>query len=394
MGKGKKKGYFNNKTKTMKVQPNEIFKITTTSSEHQQRFISERDKKYVNNHTYKLIFPSLPANNTKIFEQQPLLKIYSDTFMGNYDYRDYEIIQKRLTNASNEELDFFVKEYLEYHDNFYGIDYKTGNSNFTRESIALLIMQLAVIDKNYKLVDKLAKNGVTLDVYYDTDDHMGNESYVHWALSPYDQKLLEIVVENGGRVFNKDIITAFSEFNNNAFEYLVENVHNKLSLKTIFNGLCDISSLDICDNIDIYIDIIYRRIKLLCNLEISKIFDEVHFDELYINFYHRIRTRRSGKERLLCKILFKIYVELGIGTTYVDKEIWFISDGAIDASSTVEVHIANNGVYKKFIFGSNDYDIVKCIRKKHFDALEIRKIINNVIPQPIAEEIVPNISLL
>lgn len=409
MGKGKKKGYFNNKAKTAKISPSEVLNITYDPDNTASNIMRNKGK----NHTSQ--FPPFADNNKTQYrpggvwantqEKHSLLLRYIAPFCeGSNSWDDnHSSIARKLKNASDEDLDKMIEEYFEYHDTKYGIDYNYNynyRNKFSYESHALLIMSLAWGDKNYRLMEKLAKRGVTLDKNYNTDDHLYPESYISLALSSKDKTLLEMTVKNGGRIGRGDLVRTFYKENNNIFEYLVDNVRDKSVFANIFEILLE-------GKIMVDDALIHRRIQLLLDKGADP--DENYNGRCMIDVaLFRIKAGKISLGQIL-----KAYINTGIGTSYISSieqykiHKYFGNAIKLNTLSKIDNMMIEQHTHK--LKGSNyhsnyhddfsndfsgDYGINNFIIYRFMAIRAIIDMINNTIPQPIAEEITPNIYLL
>lgn len=379
---GKKKRFFNNKTKVKKISPNKILNITSN--------LSDYDISYAN--------------------RCPLLKTYSDRVA-------YGNITEILRKASDAELETIVEEYFEYHDKTYGIDYKRDSEIYTENSKAHHIMVSAISHNIYKLVDKLAQKGVSIDAcqislsYYGamcwtgtgirTGTGTGTVTAVDHALFTKDEKLLEVIINNGGFITSLDLAKAF-HMNNKMFEYLIDfcnrtNVNDNYSFEYIFHHIFwsspgfEMDVHDIWSPISLEIDdnILHSRLRILLDKGANP--NEIIFDR-FTNIFDLAADPYMGDIRVDKSSLTRAYIKNGIGIPFINK-ICFEYDKNI-----VILHISwyDNNILKvgKYSYKSGYYSIIKCIENKHNVALEIINIINNILPLPIAEEITPNMPLL
>lgn len=364
MGKGKKKGYFNNKTKTVKVSPDILLNNTCR----------------------------LTNGRAKNFPQFPILLRYTD----NHDEKHFSIVNK-IKNASDEDLDEMIEEYFEYHDKKYGIDYDYNNRDtFSYESRALLIMYVAWCDKNYRLMEKLAKRGVTLNASYDTDDNLFPISYVTIALNEKDKTLLEMTVRNGSRIGRGDLVRTFYKGSNNIFGYLVDNVRDK----SVFTGIFGILLIEAKPKLND--TLIQQRVQLLLDKGADP--DEKYMGKSMIDYalslIADVDHRRIIDKNALIEIL-EAYINTGIGTSYISSiersEIPKLFGTMCVVNNVLNIKInRDDGIachtlklMKYYYDGIEDF-----IMNKHDQTNTISAIINNTIPQPIAEEIISNIFLL
>lgn len=200
---------------------------------------------------------------------------------------------------------------------------------------------------------------------------------------------------DGGRINRVELFETFYT-SNEVFEYLVENVRDKHTFTGIFKLLL-IHAKPMFDD-----TAIQRRTQLL--LDKGACPDETYNGKSMIDYALSCNKKvdRDGILEDSVGQILKAYINTGIGTSYISSiELSKIElfDEVIGIYSKQILHIkinSDNGIVSHTL-ELKDYHqdgIEHFIMNKHNETNKIINMINLIIPQPIAEEIIPNIFLL